>query len=78
MKISSKYKIVYFKFIKKKIMKLGIKGRIIAKLTSIFYRIIKPIRYLNYKIFVYLINNYFISLKKIISNNTIKILVIFG
>lgn len=54
-------------------MKLGIKGRIIAKLTSIFYSIIKPIRYLNYKIFVYLINNYFISFKKkIISNNTIK------
>jgi len=52
---------------------LGIKGRIIAKLTSIFYSIIKPIRYLNYKIFVYLINNYFISYKKqIISNNTIK------
>lgn len=52
---------------------LGIKGKITAKTILIFYSIIKPIRYLNYKIFVYLINNHFNSFKKkIISNNTIK------
>jgi len=54
-------------------MNIGIKGKIIAKTISTFYTVIKPIRYFNYNIFIYLLNNHFNNYKKlVISNNTIK------